>query len=332
MKRTLYIHIGAHRTATSSIQNFMKKNTDLLPEQGFFNPYAGTRHLGLIKTAFETGVDDVSVDLNQRADKKGHPIHSICISDEDICSRPDLTPLKAFDKYFDVKIVFFLRRQDLWIESWYQQNTKWQWNPSLAHLTFPEFLARRSDFFWIDYAERLGHLSSLFGQENILCRSFEKRQMPDGPIKSFCDTLGLNILDGFDMGTVINQSLSPLITEFMRNLPLSEVPDKQRREFEWACSIMDREIKARSSLYMDATTRTALMQEYAIGNDAVAQQFFGRDQLFLEPLPALDAELAQTELPKTTKETMETLITPFVHAMTLVRLRMEAIDAKTPKS
>ena len=176
MKRTLYLHVGVHRTATSAIQRFLLKNSANLQERGFFHPYRVPRHFLLMNNIFskEISVQAAAADIAARADSKKHPVHSITISDEDICMRRDLSPLAEFRAHFDVKVVCFLRRQDLWIESWYQQNVKWQWNKRLAHLTFAEFLAQRGEFFWINYDERLRHLGAVFGAENVICRAFEK--------------------------------------------------------------------------------------------------------------------------------------------------------------
>jgi hypothetical protein len=328
MQRTLYLHIGAHRTATSSIQKFLHSNFGKIQIEGFFYPFNLRRHFDLINRIFarEVSVADVAADLNRRADGKRYPIHSIVLSDEDICIRKDLGLLAQFRDHFEVKVVFMLRRQDLWIESWYQQNVKWQWNSDHAHLTFEEFLTRRARFFWIDYDERVRHLEKLFGAENVILRVFEKGQMPEGPVNTFCDAIGLAKRDGLLPPPHVNTSLSPLMSEFMRCLPLDALPAKQRREMERACEVMDAEMTAGtrpSALYLDPAARAALMAEYAEGNAALARRRFGRDQLFFDPLPAAEAPLALRTLPDSSYELMQRLVGPFVATLAEQRIAAE---------
>jgi hypothetical protein len=319
MKRKLYLHIGTHRTATSSIQKFLQSNFCKLIEKGVFHPHAAARHSDLVGKLFQPGnrnaLADCAADIIARAEAKPHPIHSITISDEDLSSRKDLSPIEGLMDHFDVKIVLFLRRQDLWLESWYQQNVKWQWNPDLAHLTFAEFMARRQAFFWIDYDSRLRSLEWMFGAENVICRVFEKGQMPQGPIAAFCDAIGLKDRTGLTSVPTVNGSLSPVMTEFMRLLPLDQLPAAQRHEVEKACAQADAHRAAESRLYLPAKARAAFMSDYARGNTAVARRYFGRDHLFLDPLPTAQAPLADPSLPIHMPDLFRELVAPVITAL-----------------
>lgn len=326
MKRTLHIHIGAHRTATTSTQSFLRKNFVALQGKGYFHPYAAGRHFMLMNRLFagrETVAEAVA-DIDARADSKPHDIHHIVLSDEDICMREDLSVLAQFRDHYDVRIVFSMRRQDLWLESWHQQNVKWQWNPELAHLTFPDFLKRRDEFFWIDYARITAHLKALFGAEALSLLVFEKGQMPDGPVDAFCDAIGLLDRDGLVPPAHSNTSLSPLMSEFMRTLPLDEFPGPERRVFEQACAEVDAAQRHagtdRSALLMGLADRKAILADYADSNAAVAREFFDRDSLFLEPLPPENAVLADQTLTGDAYQTIETFVAPMLRALVARRL------------
>ena len=41
MTRTLFLHIGSHKTGTTSIQNFLAHNRDLLAARGYGYPVTG---------------------------------------------------------------------------------------------------------------------------------------------------------------------------------------------------------------------------------------------------------------------------------------------------
>lgn len=329
MKRTLILHIGAHRTATSALQAYLHANFDNLQDKGFFYPFKIRRHNKLVnqllnknplRSGGQRAPKEVAQDLNARADSKhGKTIHSIILSDEDICTRRNLAPLAKFRDWFDVKVVFTLRRQDTWLESWFFQNIKWQWNKKLSHCTFDEFLAMREEFHWIHYDRYLQHLENLFGKDNIILNVHEKGQMTNGPIETFCDSIGLTDRTGFTAPAHMNESYSPAISEFMRCLPLGEAPDHYRGVLTTACARIDREIlggkKKQSERLMPPDQRAAIMAEYEKGNRAVAQRYFGRDPLFLETLPAADAPLATMALPADSYELMQTLVAPLIQAI-----------------
>ena len=319
--RTLYLHIGTHRTATSSIQAFMLANCDLLPARGILYPYKTARHLGLFNGLFSgrREVGEVAQDLSSRADKRQHPVHSIVLSDEDVCMRRDLSRLAEFRSHFNVKVIFALRRQDLWLESWFLQNIKWQWNKDLSHCTLAEFLAQRESFHWADYNRYVTHLEDLFGIENVLPYVFEKAQMPGGPVAAFARLIGLEDLTGLAPAPHVNSSHSPMVSEFMRCMPLDDAPPHYRALLEKACWMLDRTLVKSaadsSSLLIDPETRAAIMAEYAAGNSALAQRHFGREALFLDPMPAPDAALAPMVLPADSYALMRDYVEPMIRGL-----------------
>lgn len=329
---TLYLHIGTHRTATTSIQAFMLSNWEALLARGIFHPLRIARHFALFNAIFSgrRSVKEVAQDLILRAAKHGDAITSIVLSDEDVCMRRDLSVLAEFRDHFDVKVVFALRRQDLWLESWYLQNIKWQWNKALSHLTLDDFMARSDEFHWAYYDRLLTQLEALFGQENVLPYVFEKAQMPQGPVAAFCDRIGLGDLTGLTPAPHVNSSHSPGIAEFVRCLPLDEAPDKYRVRLEKAIKGVDQQLTAAaeaagmaagmagtgdSQLLLGFQARKAVLDAHATGNANVARRYFGRDALFVEPLPDPDAALAQMILPQDSATLMRDYVAPMIRGL-----------------
>jgi hypothetical protein len=216
-------------------------------------------------------------------------------------------------------VVFALRRQDLWLESWFLQNIKWQWNKSLSHCTLDEFLARSEEFHWAYYDRLLGHLDQVFGQENVLPYVFEKAQMPGGPVAAFCSRIGLDDLSGLKPAPHVNSSYTPAIAEFVRCLPLDEAPDKYRARLENAVKAVDLDLAQaagnHSSLLLDYDTRMQILATHAEGNANIARRYFGREELFLEPLPAPDAPLAQMVLPPDSATLMRDYVAPMIRGL-----------------
>jgi len=337
MRHTLYLHIGVHRTATTSIQRFLRGNTQALALRGVLNPGGLSRHHVLAGRILSGQADAVAAELTAEARAAGAaagcPVRAIVLSDEDICTRTDIARLARLSAHFEVRVIFVIRRQDLWLESWYRQNVKWQWNPDLAHLTFAEFLARRRRFFWIDYDATVTRLERLFGADAVRVMVFEKDAMPEGPVAAFARAIGLDSLDGLELGQHANASLSALTTEFMRQLPLDEFPTRTRRVVEQACTRMDWHVRqrhgAQSPWHMDAATRAAVMAEHAAGNAALAQRRFGRAVLFAEPLPPADAPLAPTALPGDTAALMQVFVAPLLRHLIALGVGGAQKDAAT---
>jgi hypothetical protein len=261
----------------------------------------------------------VSQDLLLRASKHTNAIDKIVLSDEDVCMRTDLSLLGEFRKHFDVKVVFALRRQDLWLESWYLQNIKWQWNKSLSHCTLSEFVDRIEEFHWAYYDRLLSHLDEVFGQENVLPYVFEKAQMPAGPVAAFCKRIGIDDISGLKPAPHVNSSYSPTIAEFVRCLPFDEAPDKYRAKLENAVKQVDKTLAGKgsdnSTLLLDYDTRLRIMEAHAEGNAAIARRYFGRDLLFLEQMPAPDEPLAQMVLPTDTATLMRDYVAPMIRSL-----------------
>lgn len=321
MKRRLFLHIGAHRTATSALQVFLFDNLQPLKQKGFFYPFKVRRHLKLMNQLFngQRDIGDVAEMIGQRADNQARDIHSVILSDEDICMRPDLSLLGRFGNTFDVKVVFTLRRQDSWLESWFLQNIKWQWNARLSHCTFDEFIAMREDFHWIHYDGYVRHLEQVFGQENIILNVHEKQQMPEGPIETFCDSIGLSDREGLAPPAHINESFSPRISEFMRCLPLDKAGAEYRNRLTAICAGIDRQLnngnQEQFERLLPHDRRVALMAQYEDGNRALARRYFDRDSLFLDPLPGPDDPLARMALPDDSYQLMGQFVAPLLEAI-----------------
>jgi hypothetical protein len=321
MRKTLYLHIGSHRTATTSIQQFMNRNFETLTKRGYLYPYSMPRHARLMNALFAgtQTVADVAADLIARADAKAGNVNTIVLSDEDISIRHDPGVLAQFQDHFDVRIVYSMRRQDLWLESWYFQNIKWQWIPKLSHCTFETFLTHREDFHWIHYDRYVSRLEAMFGSENVLLTVFEKQQMLDGPVIEFCRKIGLTDLKGFTKAPHVNSSMSAQMVEVMRHLPLDSFNPAERNLMRRALEEVDqlhlKNTGKQSELLMPRDKREAVLHIYEAGNQALAARRFGRRDLFLDPLPRADASLASLTLPHSPAELLERFIGPLLTRM-----------------
>lgn len=315
-RRTLYLHIGVHRTATTAIQATMFRNWTTLRDSGFLYPLGVERHIGTFNNIFsgKTTSRQVAADLVERANRHPVPIHTLVLSDEDVSMRRDISALRDFAEFFDVKVIFAMRRQDLWLESWWAQNVKGQWDRRYCHMSWPDFMRNRANFHWIDYARYIGHIEDVFGKGSVCPYVFERGQMPDGPVAAFCRQFGYNEGASLQKAGGENISLTPEVSEFVRHLPLIDAPMQLRLRLISMAETVDRQVRSEKpvTLMIPHSERVQIMQEYAPGNLQVAQQFFGRDELFFDALPDADQPVVTPVLPQDSGVLMDRLVSPFM--------------------
>lgn len=317
MRRTLWLHPGIQRTGTTSIQGFMSSNVKALKKLGVLYLFKVRRHNQLMNEIFggDADVRKVAAGLTRRANARKTPIHTIVLSDEAITVRRDLTVLTRFKEDFDVKVALFLRRQDLWLESWFFQNVKWQWNPPFSNCTFEEFLAKRDQFHWLDYDRYIAKLEDLFGAENVEVMIFEKSEMEGGPVREFCRRIGITDFSTLEEPGHVNASLSPVMSEFVRHIPIRKgLGNTTRRAMvhalqEAEAALPDR-FRADGKLILSHEKRREIMDGFADSNARLAKRRFGRDQLFRDPLPPETAPVAELALPSDVTDLMEHFVVP----------------------
>ncbi len=204
MKKTLYIHIGSPKTATTFLQKTFSLNSSEFELQGMLYPKAGRypgtdKHLHLHhniaanasgsyrpkqemrlrksgavgKAAFKQIKDDL---LNEIKMFTGE---SVLISCENFwkLDLKQIRLLTSIFKNFDVKIIAYLRRQDLFLES---RSTNFSLVSDIEKyrqiVMNPYSHYRRA----CNYLSILDKWSSIGGMDNMIARIFEKDQLKDG--------------------------------------------------------------------------------------------------------------------------------------------------------
>jgi hypothetical protein len=284
--RTIYLHIGMHKTGTTSLQRFLYSNHDVLLRHGFLYPrldaaeYAHYQHVTKIRQLesaperFFAFIDDA---LRQRADA------SLLISSEylDAVRHPDqrrslvhrLAQLKISG--CTVKIIVYLRRQDEFIESLYQSTVR---NPKLrGTMTFPEFLHDQSAH--LDYLAMLDDWAEEFGAGNLIVRIYAKDRLVNGSvIDDFLDILGIRSLDGFiALAKDANRSYSAGVIEYLRQTNRLRNEEDQTALFSLLQeAIPDEWLYKRPGErhhYLDRAQRLSLLDSYRDSNRKVAELF-----------------------------------------------------------
>lgn len=194
-----------------------------------------------------------------------------------------------------LKVIVYLRRQDLLVQSLYNQAVKGVKNLSR---TFKD--AVEGDYwhyFPLDYARQLDWIADGVGKENLIVRVYERGQFEGGSlIHDFAKSIGLEI-DGsfdFDMGNSTNLGLSGNFLEIKRIL--NGIPDYASTPGAFFVSPLMRANSIEIEGYEHSKTgffspeeQREYLNRYAEGNARVAREYLGREDgvLFYDPVEPL---------------------------------------------
>lgn len=244
--KNIYIHIGLHKTATSSIQHTLWQNKELLKDHGVFFPSNWKRNHGIVmQTMFSSPefltkkteyIYYVKANLNSmrkiasfasenKKNIKKEILNTNCntvvFSGESISmmNKTDLIPMKLFLKTMmplaKITVVIFVREKSAFASSYYQQDIKAGLN---AVIRLHEKL----------YQETIEKFSRVFSKENMKVVSFEKSlKHPHGPVGEFLNIIGLpeNEIDKVSIKRAnlgISDKAIELVAYINKQLPLTD--------------------------------------------------------------------------------------------------------------
>ncbi|MEE3440212.1 hypothetical protein [Ruminococcus sp.] len=219
--KTLYIHIGTPKTGTTSIQNFCGLNREKLKEQGVLYPIMhyhyerksvnrngyflhgvikenGTRNKEKEKQVFDSELQYI-VDCFKEND-------TILLSDESIwwataTRRKGLwKDLKKHSEQhnYQIKVIVYLRRQDQFMMSRYNQRLKTDFVASTQN--FDEYFADMNGRFKcvMDYRDRIDNIAKSISKENVIVKRFDRNYFYNGDLnQDFLNILGVKVDDSF---------------------------------------------------------------------------------------------------------------------------------------
>lgn len=301
---TAYIHIGTHKTGSTSIQYFLFKNRNKLKEQGFLYPLSGIPKKNLfgqhhLAAAFlenlqintynpnSGGWEEVISEADALPDKK------IIISSENFSHpRFDLEQIYKVKDYlsqYTVKIVVYLRRQDNYLISQYRQFI----GANKYSDSFQRFISEQK--WLIDYYQILKPWQEVFGTKNIIVRVFEPERFKNDLLDDFLDAIDYP-QNRSELTKTSMQSVSPSVKE--TNLKqyfnqivqkrLSLTPKQYRNKY---LTKLNNTLKKRLSIgkainkipdsilsnqLISVEERIELLQEFEESNQKVAREYLAR--------------------------------------------------------
>ncbi len=297
----IYLHIGAPRTATSSLQHLLATNPGALADAGFTYPTScrgGDAHHPLACDLMEATLGQHMADYWYGATERGTAWQKleeelgglssdtkIILSTELFFAQgeafvPALQQMASSLAHHTVYVVVYLRRQDRIFSSFYNQDVKGtrRW----AHDAYRFYHTHK--LFEKSYHDRLRLWASVFGRERLIVRPFEKEQWSGGSVVSdFCTAVGLGSLHG--EFAEHNASLGMVQLHVKRCLNKTGITAEQNAE---AVGLLQ-ELCPGESIpqvrYVSAGKYDKLAADWRADNALVSSEYLDGNPLFHDPIP-----------------------------------------------
>lgn len=219
--KTLYIHIGTSKTGTTTIQTYCGVNREQLKSKGVLfpiMPYHYDRitenrngHF-LYATIYENGVRNKEKEKQVLKQELDYIVDCFKDYDNVLLSEESIwwataTRRKGLWKYlqehsqqnnYQVKIIVYLRRQDQFMMSRYNQILKTDTGGGTQR--FYEYFKDMNGKYKcvMNYRQRLDYMAKFFPKENIVVKRFDRSYFYNGDLNAdFLHILGVEIDDTF---------------------------------------------------------------------------------------------------------------------------------------
>ncbi len=285
------LHIGYHKTASTSLQAFCVANQAALAAEGILYPQtgrAGDQH-GALANSFKAEAtpaaqQTAAESLLLEAKTKGFA--RLLVSSECFVEAKEVPANLARwlppDQH-QIRVLVYLRRQDDWIQSVYNEVTKDRYRRFDGDLW--ELRELRQGF--ADYQEMIQLWANAFGSSAITLRPFETGQFPPGGVyEDFCQAWGWEFSRLQLPLDEKNKSMQPDFIEFLRRCNRIRFTQPEHQRLVTALqALSDQDPNPNKQGLLTLHQKRELLRNFAPGNQALARQYLGREELFLAPLP-----------------------------------------------
>lgn len=220
--RTLYLHVGTHKTGTTSLQTFLTLNAAALASQGIYIPRAGrpVRHFGSTYVGHHNVAWELANYVQYQAPDGGlvqladeitkAQASSIVISSEDfefLHTKPDLLARlsQTFSELgYTTNVIIYLRPQPDYLQAIYSEHSK------AGHLIKPESYLdgtlRNGNYVPVgavdvytginqfEYGPLVGAFAAAFGSDRIIVRPYLSGRNPNALLDEFLGLIGAGAL------------------------------------------------------------------------------------------------------------------------------------------
>ncbi|WBA17117.1 hypothetical protein [Salinivibrio kushneri] len=219
MTKTVYLHVGPHKTGTTMIQKACLDNRDVLGEHGISYPslyFSAIGHHELVNTVRRRAISDEHLDvLAEEHDK-------VVLSSENFIhfTAQDWSYLNERLSQFDVRVIYAWRRSSLKMYSMWQESIK-HGGTIPFHAFYYKDLIRPGASRSLMQTLNIDAMAFVFGKERVHILDFDALSESQTLVSTFFDVLGIDgsIIDTSTQGQGFkNEALDPVTIEVLRFL------------------------------------------------------------------------------------------------------------------
>lgn len=312
--KTLYIHIGTPKTATTSLQLFFNQNRNVLLKKGISFPRIQYRFPGVRKE--RNGhflVGDVFLPDGKR-DKEACQklwqmgmdiIHeefrkydNVLLSDENLWTSSTNAKASYWNRLkedaqehgYQIKAIVYFRRQDELAASLFFQAIK---------INMKDLAVRKWEYYkddmtsnFLDYYTHLQKIADVIGKENVIVHIFEPKYFIGNGntiFSDFLDILGLPFTDEYVIyKEAANPSISGNRQEIQRIintvLPDSDAARQMARRAAVQCE-QKKDLENNYAMFSESEIKE-ILKKYEEGNRKIASEYLNQEgALFHEDIP-----------------------------------------------
>ncbi len=310
----LILHIGIHKTGTTSIQNFLYNKREILAsDYHILYPRTGVS-AGCGHPIYPWSIRGIKPPSGEDVDIK-HLFQSLlneamlykpeCVllsSEEfDGLRKPDILKLKGVIDYFGLKlekIICYIRRQDLAIDSFYREVVK---NPRSRYKdTFKKYTIKNWVIDVLDYYSMLSQWKKAFPEAEIILRIYDRKLFPDGNvILDFLSVLGIEMPEAREYKIEANPSLSHLSTLVMRRI--NKEYGLSREDHVKVVNYLfqlDKKEGSPIKTFFTLQERIEFLERFRESNEKLFREYFGTENQFVLSPEEIEFYKEQDKIPK----------------------------------
>jgi len=272
VKKTIYLHIGFGKTGTTSIQQMYYESRNKLLQNKILYPQVGLLQYGhhmlakLGQESMSNEVQDRYLELLKEIEEN-QPKTIILSSENFIFMKPQyIQEISELLKNFDVKIIFYIRKQTSLIESTYME---WLKTGKSQYPSIEEFYNIHKQSF--DFLQKIQPWIDYFGKEQIISRLFDKKIIGNNVCT---DILNITDIDPSiaNLDNYSNQSLPNMFVDLVHSIDKSNISSKQREEIITELLNLSSLCKVKSDLFT-LEQQNEIKYQYQASNDKFSDAF-----------------------------------------------------------
>ncbi|MEY2976835.1 MAG: hypothetical protein RLZZ435_974 [Cyanobacteriota bacterium] len=202
--KTIYLHIGTHKTGTTFLQNILRENRDKLREFDYYYPRSAIPNSSLPgHHLLPRSVSDAREKFDEISKKtivtdkiwnelleelKTQNLNKIIISSEDFCllDHGEILKVREYLRDFRVEIIVYLRRQDEFLLSLYSELVKKGYYQNLESVLY-EYEER------FDYYSLLNTWADVFAKDHLKVGIYQKSGVKNNLLFDFLAKIDLHL-------------------------------------------------------------------------------------------------------------------------------------------